>query len=155
MQTISQSLTGILLIYADLSPRYPCVERCKIVEEALDIAIGIIKPGIYAREVDKKARTYFMKKGYDGAFIHHTGHPVGNSWGIMLTPNSPSVIKEGMAFALEPGIYDERGGVRIEDNVCVIKNGAVNIMNLPRVLQFKEEQKLKNLTNITAKKGKA
>ncbi len=110
-------------------------ERCKIVEEALDIAIDNIKPGIPANSVDRKVREHFRDYGHDGEFIHHTGHPVGNSWGIMITSNSDSIIQEGMAFALEPGLYDKQlGGIRIEDNVYVTKNGAVNVMDLPRIL---------------------
>ena len=79
--------------------------------------------------------TVLRDHGYDGDFIHHTGHPVGNSWGIMLTSNTGSMIREGMAFALEPGLYDrDMGGIRIEDNVYVTKGGAVNMMDLPRVI---------------------
>ena len=110
-------------------------DRCKIVEEALDIAIGSIKPGVVARDVDRKVRKYFERMGADGEFIHHTGHPVGNLWGIMITSNSKAVIEEGMAFALEPGLYNDKiGGIRIEDNIYVDKRGAVNFMSLPRIL---------------------
>jgi Xaa-Pro aminopeptidase len=111
------------------------MDRCRIIEEALDIAIDSIRPGIEASSVDRKVREHFKACGHDGKFIHHTGHPVGNSWGIMITSNSHAVIEEGMAFALEPGLYDrEAGGLRIEDNVYVTKNGAVNLMSLPRIL---------------------
>lgn len=110
-------------------------EKCRIIEEALDIAIGVIKPGIKANIVDRKVKEHFRDYGYDGGFIHHTGHPVGNSWGIMITSNSELIIEEGMAFALEPGLYDRGiGGIRIEDNVYVSKTGAVNMMSLPRIL---------------------
>ena len=107
-----------------------------IIEEALDIAIDSIKPGVVAKTVDLKVRKHFMENGFDGEFIHHTGHPVGNSWGIMITSNSDSIIEEGMAFALEPGLYDKKiGGIRIEDNVYVSKDGAINMMSLPRILK--------------------
>ncbi len=113
----------------------PVMDRCRIIEQALDIAISSIRPGVEASYVDRKVREHFKACGYDGKFIHHTGHPVGNSWGIMITSNSHSMIEEGMAFALEPGLYDrEAGGLRIEDNVYVTKSGAVNLMSLPRIL---------------------
>jgi|GEM_PF-2528716 len=113
----------------------PVMDRCRIIEQALDIAINSIRPGVEASSVDRKVREHFKACGHDGSFIHHTGHPVGNSWGIMITSNSHSMIEEGMAFALEPGLYDrEAGGLRIEDNVYVTKNGAVNLMSLPRIL---------------------
>jgi len=110
-------------------------DRCKIVEEALDIAIDNIKPGVVARDVDKKVKKYFERMGADGEFIHHTGHPVGNWWGIMIISNSNAIIEEGMAFALEPGLYNDKiGGIRIEDNIYVNKSGAENFMSLPRIL---------------------
>jgi len=111
------------------------LEKCKIIEEALDIAISCIEPGIPANSVDRAVKKHFKNNGYDGEFIHHTGHPIGNSWGIMIISNSESIIEEGMVFALEPGLYNEQlGGIRIEDNVYVTKEGAVNMMNIPRLL---------------------
>lgn len=110
-------------------------DKCKIIEEALDIAISSIKPGVIAKEVDLKIRKHFMERNFDGEFIHHTGHTIGNAWGPVLTPNSESVIEEGMVFALEPGLYNPKiGGIRIEDNVYVGKNGSSNLMSLPRIL---------------------
>jgi len=111
------------------------MKKCRIVEEALDIAIDCIKPRIPANSVDMAVKKHFKKNDYYGEFIHHTGHPVGNSWGIMIISNSDSIIEEGMAFALEPGLYDKQlGGIRIEDDVYVTKEGAVNMMSIPRLL---------------------
>ncbi|MBN2072629.1 MAG: aminopeptidase P family protein [Actinobacteria bacterium] len=111
------------------------IDRCRIVEEALDIAIDSIRPGVPANSVDTAVKKHFRKYGHDGEFIHHTGHPVGSSWGIMIVSNSHSIIEEGMAFALEPGLYDTSlGGIRIEDDVYVTKDGSVNMMKVPRIL---------------------
>lgn len=110
-------------------------DRCKMVEEALDIAIDSIKPGVIARDIDRRVRKYFEEKGVDGEFIHHTGHPVGNSWGVIITSNSGAIIEEGMTFALEPGLYNSKvGGIRIEDNIYVGKKKNINFMQLPRIL---------------------
>ena len=123
-----------VLSISKLSPEV--IERCKVVEHALDIAIDSIKPGAFARDIDLKVRNYFAESGYDGEFIHHTGHPIGNSWGTMLTPNSTGIIEEGMVFAIEPGLYNNKiGGVRIEDNVYVSAKGAENMMSIQRILK--------------------
>ena len=42
-----------------------------------------------------------------------------------------------MAFTIEPGIYlPGRGGVRIEDDIVVIEDGAQSLSDLPRELIF-------------------
>ena len=41
-----------------------------------------------------------------------------------LVPNSSEVLCEGMAVTIEPGIYiPNLGGVRIEDDVLITKDG--------------------------------
>jgi len=106
----------------------PSPRRRKMLEatlDALDSAIDAIRPGVKAWEVDQVAREVFRKHGFDGHFVHHLGHPVFGPWGPMLIPGSETILREGMTFTLEPGVYLPRdGGVRIEDNVIVTNRGA-------------------------------
>jgi Xaa-Pro aminopeptidase len=39
-------------------------------------------------------------------------------------------IKQGMVFTVEPGIYieEEQMGIRIENNVCITRNGNQDLM---------------------------
>lgn len=101
-------------------------EIYEIVKEAQNLAIKAVKPGIMACEVDKVAREFIKKCGYEKEFFHSTGHGVGIDIHELPNINSrdKTILKEGMVFSVEPGIYLENEfGVRIEDVVVVTKNG--------------------------------
>ncbi len=82
---------------------------------------------VSAQQVDKAARDYIISKGYS-SIPHSLGHGIGLQVHEHpnLSPKSKEVLKEGMVFSIEPGIYIkdfgsprstrvEAGGVRIED----------------------------------------
>lgn len=101
-------------------------EIYSIVKEAQNLAINAIKPGIEASKIDKIAREYIAKFGYEKEFFHSTGHGVGLD--IHELPNinarSSVILEPGMVFSVEPGIYLEgEFGVRIEDVVVVTDDG--------------------------------
>lgn len=101
-------------------------EIYEIVKEAQANAIKFIKPGVLACEIDAAARDFIAKNGYKKEFFHSTGHGVGLDIHELprISPKNKEVIKEGMVFSVEPGIYLENEfGVRIEDVVVVTKNG--------------------------------
>jgi Xaa-Pro dipeptidase len=95
------------------------------------------RPGIPAGEVDRAARSVIEKAGYGKYFTHRVGHGIGmqvHEEPYMYAENE-LVLKPGMAFTVEPGIYiPGRNGVRIEDNVVITQDGAKTLSNLPREL---------------------
>jgi Xaa-Pro dipeptidase len=94
-------------------------------------------PEIPAEEVDKAARGVIEQAGYGAYFVHRTGHGLGmegHEPPYMRAGNSLP-LQAGMTFTVEPGIYlPDRGGVRIEDNVVIIADGAECLSDLPREL---------------------
>lgn len=91
---------------------------------------------VEASRVDAAARSHILSKGYP-SIPHSLGHGVGIEVheAPKISPVSKDVLKPGMVFTLEPGIYNARiGGVRIEDVVVLEKTGLPRRKAGPRLL---------------------
>lgn len=99
----------------------------EVVKNANLKAIATVKEGVKFSDIDKAARNYIEEMGYGEYFTHRTGHSIGietHDFGDVSSVND-DVVKEGMIFSVEPGIYiPGKIGVRIEDLVMVKKDGA-------------------------------
>jgi Xaa-Pro aminopeptidase len=94
-------------------------------------------------EVDRIARNYIISKGYP-TIPHSLGHGIGIQIheSPHLSPNSKDILKEGMVFSIEPGIYlpaspqggPNFGGVRIEDLVVLKKTGLRLLTHSPKTI---------------------
>lgn len=97
------------------------------VVEAQALAIEAIREGVSSKKVDGIARSHIESRGYKDRFGHSLGHGTGLAVheGPALSPLKDIVLKEGMLVTVEPGIYlPGWGGVRVENQVVVRKNGA-------------------------------
>ena len=120
------------------SPDTKSQEIMKVVQDAVNAVIDIIKPGMLAKEVDAVARKVVVKSGYGEYFNHQLGHGIGLQFheAPWLHPASNEILEPGMAVAIEPAIYiDGWGGFRIEDNLVITETGCEIITPLPQVFE--------------------
>lgn len=112
-----------------------------VVLEANLAGIDAVRPGKPAHEVDAACRSVIEKSGYGAYFTHRTGHGIGLQLHEepFIAANSDTVLREGMIFSVEPGIYiPNLGGVRIEDLVVVTAKGVQVLNQLPKELMVLE-----------------
>ncbi|MCK4491663.1 MAG: aminopeptidase P family protein [Candidatus Altiarchaeales archaeon] len=86
--------------------------------------IDKLQPGINAGEIHSGVEGEMEKRGF--RFYHSTGHGVGLN--IHEIPNigrdSDDILKEGMVFTIEPGIYiPHKYGIRFEDMILLTRKG--------------------------------
>ena len=108
-----------------------------IVRAANQAGRAAIKPGATAHRSDQAAREVIEEAGYGPFFTHRLGHGLGMEAheAPYMRAGNMQVLEPGMTFTVEPGIYlPGRGGVRIEDDVVVTKDGAESLTDLPRQL---------------------
>jgi Xaa-Pro dipeptidase len=109
----------------------PSEEQKKIYASVLTAnkqAIQAVQIGEKIGEIDIAARKVIAEQGYSCYFNNRTGHGLGID--VHEEPSihskNESLIKPGLLFTIEPGIYiPEIGGVRIEDNIYIKNNGEV------------------------------
>jgi Xaa-Pro aminopeptidase len=136
--------------------------------EAADAAFAIVKPGIRFREIHAAAMAVIAAKTAEWGLLpvsaeesldpehqyhrrymvhgtsHHLGIDVHDCAGARRELYLDGILKPGMVFTIEPGLYfqpddlsvpeEYRGiGVRIEDNILVTESGAENLsIGIPR-----------------------
>jgi len=112
-------------------------EIAKIVAGANAAGRSAARPGIPAGRVDQAARAVITQANYGPFFHHRVGHGLGmegHEPPYMYGENQ-LILAEGMTFTVEPGIYlADRGGVRIEDDVVITRDGTETLSDLPRQL---------------------
>jgi len=119
-------ITRVICIGGKMREKYQDVYE--VVSQAQKEAIKRIKPGVTNFEVDETARRIIKEYGYD------MPHGLGHGFGLEIH-EEPSIsykgykgcrkviLKEDMIFTVEPSIYLDEFGIRIEDDILVTKNG--------------------------------
>ena len=116
------------------------------VKAGCETAFRMIRPGVDGTEVHKAVQKTIEDLGFkteirDGkpvGFFHGTGHGIGLD--VHESPGMGkrgSPLHEGMVVTVEPGLYYPGvGGLRIEDDVLVTKDGCINLCTYHKNLEI-------------------
>jgi Xaa-Pro dipeptidase len=125
-------------VYADITwmgfSGQPPADVLKVFDLAIaarDAAIAKVKGTVGSKqelhgwEVDRAARDLIADAGFGAAFIHRTGHSLGEEVhgnGVNMDDyetHDDRILIPGTGFTIEPGIYTEAFGVRTEVNMVM------------------------------------
>ncbi|WP_255152227.1 M24 family metallopeptidase [Halorarius halobius] len=121
----------------DGEPPEEFIEAFEVARKAQEAAIDAVEPGVQAKEVDVVARSVIEDAGYGENFLHVTGHGIGLGIheppflmsGDYVDEGNEIELQPGMVMTIEPGIYTEDWGLRIEDDVAVTQSGCERLSN--------------------------
>ena len=101
-------------------------EIYELVKKAQQAGIDAAQAGVTCKAVDDATRDVIADAGYGDKFIHSTGHGIGLEIHSFprLSQQSEEILHENNVVTIEPGVYlTGWGGVRIEDDIVVKKDG--------------------------------
>lgn len=107
----------------------------EIVLQAQAAGEAAVRPGATAEEVDRASRKVIEDAGYGEYFNNRVGHGIGIAVheAPFIMAGDTTVLKPGMTFSVEPGIYiPGKIGIRIENIVAVTEEGCRSMNEFPR-----------------------
>jgi Xaa-Pro aminopeptidase len=113
---------------------------------AQTLAISMVRPGVRCADIQQAVEEVFIQAGYETSgrgkefqyaegFVHSIGHGVGQEVHELpkFSKTADDVLEVGDVVTIEPGLYyHDIGGVRIEDLLWVMPDGAENLTNFPK-----------------------
>lgn len=103
--------------------------------DAVSYALGetekALRAGVCACEIYERMQEALREKGF--TCPHHAGHAVGEEKLMEpeFLPGRTEKLTAGMIVAIEPGIYTENFGIRIENNYLITEDGSENLFDYP------------------------
>lgn len=99
---------------------------------ALETGAKALSPGIKACDIYTIVNNTIVTQGY-APLPHHAGHGLGYRWNEApyFVPEDSEHLRPGMVVTLEPAVYLENFGIRVENNYYITRTGAELITQTP------------------------
>jgi Xaa-Pro dipeptidase len=140
-RAVYSDLTRVGFVGREVPERFTKI--LQIVARARDAAIDFVREAfahgrpLAGWQVDQAARDVIVQAGYGEAFVHRTGHSIGQethgngaNMDNLETHDERRVLPR-TCFSIEPGIYLPEFGVRSEINVYIDAAGGVHVTGGP------------------------
>lgn len=123
--------------YTGATPPEECVKAFNTVAAARDAAVALVQNAarngqqLQGWQVDRAASTVLRDAGYGAHVLHRTGHSLGESVhgnGVNMDDyetHDDRRLLPGTGFTIEPGLYFDAFGVRLEINMLVRDRDAI------------------------------
>jgi len=107
-------------------------EMLSLTEKAYKLALGMVKPGIPARNIAIAVDDFFAKS--NKTMPHGLGHGIGlqahEAPSLSSREDNQWILEKNMIITIEPGLYDPvHGGCRLENDILVTETGAEVLTN--------------------------
>jgi Xaa-Pro dipeptidase len=121
------------------SPRGDAERWAHACRDAVNAAMGAMRPGVAAAMVDRACRQSIRASGLGELFHHRTGYSIGlgfSNWieDLSLREGEDTPLEAGMAFHVVPFLSDGRQGVAVSEMVHVTEHGAERLTDVPQEL---------------------
>ncbi len=109
----------------------------QVVADTVQLIAEEMKPGAICSEVAQKVHAYQIKAGMQEFIYHRPGHGQGTNFEGHQPPfialGDDTVVREGMTFSVEPGLYDAQRGIGINpsDRLLITKDRGVLMSSIP------------------------
>jgi Xaa-Pro dipeptidase len=109
----------------------------QVVSDTVQMMVEEAVPGKACSEVAEKIHRYQIKNGMQDFIYHRPGHGQGQNYEGHQPPfialGDDTVIRPGMTFSVEPGLYDAKRGIGVNpsDRLLVLEKSAVLFSRVP------------------------
>jgi Xaa-Pro aminopeptidase len=102
--------------------------------DAIKAAGENVRPGMNGKHLDMIAREIIEKAGYGKNFQHGLGYGIGlveQENPIITFRKDDQIIPEDVVLAIVPGVYNDKFGMRVQENMKVTKSGGMFLTSAP------------------------